>query len=167
MPSKLTSIFIGGLVYAIVSSIGAVLANAGEGMQYVGGAVGCLALIAGAGGAVWYFASTRRLTIPAGQGTAIGAGAGALGAAVGWVLQWVLVTTGVVADPVVQARRQLEAQGMSEEQMEMAMQMTQMFSGPLGIVVGIVVAAVLGAIAGAVAALVFKKGDATTDLESY
>jgi NADH:ubiquinone oxidoreductase subunit 6 (subunit J) len=167
MPNKSTSILIGGLIYAVVGLISAFLGAASGGMQYVGGALGCVALIAGAAGAVWHYTSTHRLTIPAGQGAVLGAGAGALGAAISGLVSWLLITAGVMPDPAEQARRQLEGQGLSEDQIATAMQMTEMFSGPLGIVVGLLVGALLGAIIGAIAALVFKKGDATPDVGTY
>jgi hypothetical protein len=163
MPSKLNSILIGGLIYAVVGLIGAFLGAASGGMQYVGGALGCIALIAGTAGAVWHYTSTHRLTIPAGQGAALGAGAGALGALISGLLSWVLVTAGIMPDPAEQARRQMEGQGMTEEQVEMAMQWTETFTGPLGIVLGLVIGAILGAIIGAIAALIFKKGDASPE----
>ena len=167
MPSKLPSILIGALIYAVVGAIGGVLSVAGGGMQYVGGALGCLAMIFGAAGAVWHYTSTHRLTLPAGPGAALGAGAGALGALISWALTWVLTTTGIMPDPMEAARRQLEGQGMSEEQIEAAMQMTEMFSGPLGVVVGLGIGALIGAVVGAIAALVFKKGEADAGLEGY
>jgi large-conductance mechanosensitive channel len=45
--------------------------------------------------------------------------------------------------------------------------MTETFTGPLGIVVGIVFGAIVGAVVGAIAALLFKKGEASADLETY
>ncbi|HLT46904.1 MAG TPA: hypothetical protein VK002_06720 [Rubricoccaceae bacterium] len=167
MPSKLTSILIGALIYAVVGAIGAIISAASGGMQFVGGALGCIALIAGTAGAVWHYTSTYRLTIPAGQGAALGAGAGAVGALISWVLTWILTSAGIMADPVEQARRQMEGQGLTEEQMEMALRWTETFTGPLGIVVGLAIGAILGAIIGAIAALIFKKGEAGPDLEAY
>ena len=167
MASKLPSILIGALVYAVVASIGGILSATGGGAQYLGGALACIAIILGSAGAVWHYTSTHRLTIPAGQGAALGAGAGVVGAIVGWILNQILVAAGIVPDPIEAARRQLEGQGMTQEQMEMAMQWTERFTGPLGIVAGVIFAVVLGAIFGAIAALIFKKGEATPDLEAY
>lgn len=169
MPNKLNSILIGGLIYGVLGTVISVLSASGGAMQNVGGVLCCLAIVGGAAGAVWHYATTYRLTIPAGQGAALGAGAGVLGAAVSGLLTWLLQLVGVIPDTAAQlerARRDLASQGMSPEQIEMAMQWGEMFSGPIGIVSALVVSALLGALIGAIAALIFKRGDAGADLEA-
>ncbi|NNF57347.1 MAG: hypothetical protein HKN04_03815 [Rhodothermaceae bacterium] len=159
MPSKLPSILIGGITYAVIGAIAGFLAQMGGGMQFVAGALACLvAPIVGCGLAVWHYTTTHQLTIAAGQGAGLGAAAGILGGLVGWVLQQLFVAAGLLLGPAEQARRQVEAQGLSGEQAEQAVQFAETFSGPLGIVIGLVIAAVLGAIIGAIAAVIFKKG---------
>ena len=159
MQSKLPSILIGGVTYAVIGAIAGFLAQMGGGMQFVGGALACLvAPIVGCGLAVWHYTTTHQLTISAGQGAGLGAAAGVVGGLVGWIFQRLFIAAGLLLDPIEQARRQVADQGLSGEQAEQALQFAEMFSGPLGIVIGLVIAAILGAIIGAIAAVIFKKG---------
>lgn len=162
MPSKSPSILLGAAVAAVLGLLQLFLASSGgTSGQYLSGLVCCLVAIAGAGGAVWHYTTTHKLTIPAGTGAGLGAAAVAAGYALTYVIGEILQAVGVTPSDeelLEMSRSQLIDQGMDPSQVDQALEMGQMMSGPLGAVVGLVVLAILGAIIGAVAASVFKKG---------
>lgn len=158
MPSKLQSILLGAVVYAVVSVVLAVIGQA-AGLGNVGGAVlllfSCLIGLALGAMPVWHYTSTHQLTVPAGTGAGMGAGALAIGVIIAAILQFALVAAGVMTDPQELMMDQWEAQGMTQEQIEMA----QTFSNPLiSTAIGLVIGAVIGAVGGAIGASIFKRG---------
>lgn len=172
MPSKTQSILLGAAIGTVLGLVQLFLAsNGGTAGQYLSSAVCCLTAVFGAGGAVWHYTSTHRLTIPAGTGATMGSAALVLGAVVSGAIGWLLQLVGVVpSDEVLleRARQQALEQNpnLEPEQLDQIMQFTETMSGPLGMVAGIVVMALLGAIVGAIAASVFKKGAVSDDLDA-
>jgi hypothetical protein len=158
MPSKLQSILLGAVVYAIVSVVLAVLGQAMT-LGTAGGAIlllfSCLFGLALGALPVWHYTSTHQLTIPAGTGAGMGAGALAIGVIIAAILQFALVAAGVMTDPQELMMDQWEAQGMTPEQIETA----QAFSNPLiSTAIGLVIGAIIGAVGGAIGAAMFKRG---------
>ena len=165
-PSKTPSIAIGVAVYVVLGLVAAfVTFSGGMATQSIGGILSCLVALAAPVVAVWHYTSTHALTLPAGQGAALGAIASATGAVVSGLLSWALQQVGVfptAAEVMEQQRDQLIAQGnMSPEDVD---QMMEVMGGMgdnllLQLGIGVLIGAVVGAIAGAVAAAIFKKGD--------
>ena len=164
MPSKTQSILLGAVVTAVLSLVQIFVATqGGTAGQYLSTVFCCLVAIAGAGTAVWHYATTHRLTLPAGTGAGLGAGATAIGSLISFALSRALQAVGVFpsdAETLEQARQQLADQGMDPAMIDSSMQMAESMSGVVGGVINLVVLAVLGAIVGAVAASVFKRGEA-------
>ena len=163
MPSKSQSILIGAAVAAVLSLVNVFLAvNGGQAGQYLSSLVCCLVAVAGAGGAVWHYTSTHRLTIPAGTGAGLGALAVVAGYAVAYVLGEILQAVGVFpsdAEVMERSRQQALDQGMDPAMVDQSMQFAEMFQGPVGAIISAVILGVLGAVVGAIAAAVFKKGE--------
>lgn len=157
MPNKTQSILLGGLVVGILSTSYLSFINL----------LCCAGVIIGGLVAVWHYTSENDLTIPAGQGAAIGALAGVVGALIGAALNWVVGVVGLPdSQEVSQTIQSLitgsGAQDMSPEQEEQMRAMQERFSSPMFMIIGIgvsmAVSAVFGAIGGAIGAAVFKKG---------
>ena len=155
MPSKTQSIIIGAASYVV---LGLLINFLFQGGGITAGILGCLIPFSSGLVAVWHYAATHNLTIPAGQGAGMGALAGFAGAVVATVLVLALISAGILPDPVEAARLQMEGQGMSDEQLDSAMAMVERFSNPVGLALGAVVGALFGAISGAIGAVIFKKG---------
>lgn len=156
MPTKWTSIIVGGLTYALLGLLIQFLFQAGG---VAAGALSCLVILSAGLVAVWHYTSTHGLTIPAGQGAGIGAAAGAVGALVAGILGQLFISLGVLPDPIEAARRNLESQGLTQEQIDQGLAFAENFSNPIiGIIIGLALAAIIGAISGAIGAVVFKKG---------
>jgi len=122
----------------------------------------CAGVIIGAMVSVWHFTDTQQLTIEAGDGALIGAGAGAIGALVAVVLDVSLVQPlGIGLDQAMmdflqgvdlpeETRQQFEAQ---------AQQGTSPSQIGISLVFGLIINAIFGAIGGAIGAAVFQKGE--------
>ena len=164
MPSKTQSILLGAAVAAVLSLVQVFVATQGGTTgQYLSSVFCCLVAVAGAGTAVWHYATTNRLTLPAGTGAGLGAAAAALGGLIAFAIGRVLQAIGVFpsdAETLEQARQQLADQGMDPAMIDSSMQMAESMSGVVGGVINLVILAVLGAIVGAIAASVFKRGEA-------
>ena len=164
MPSKTQSIVLGAAVAAVLSLVQVFLASQGGTTgQYLSSVFCCLVAVAGAGTAVWHYATTNRLTLPAGTGAGLGAGAAALGGVIAYVIGELLQLIGLLpsdAEAIEQARRQMADQGMDPAMIDSSMQMAESMTGIVGGLVNVAILAVLGAVVGAIAASVFKKGEA-------
>ena len=161
MPSKTQSILIAAVVGAVLSIITSFLATSGGAMQYVGSTLACLVFIAVPMLAVWHYANTYQLTIPAGSGAGLGAMAAVVSGILGYIISFALQAVGVLPtqeEMIAMQREQMLSQGLTAEQIDQAMGFATAMTGPVGVVVGIVIAAVVGAIVGAIAASIFKKG---------
>ncbi|MDX1420087.1 MAG: hypothetical protein R3181_08980 [Rubricoccaceae bacterium] len=164
MPSKTPSILIGAAVYVAIALLISFLQLTGV----VGGLLGCLVIFTAGLVAVWHYTSTHHLTIKAGEGAGMGALAGLLGAVVGGAISFALISAGILPDPIELTRQQMVNQGLSDAEMEQALAMAETFSSPIiGLAIGSVLGALFGAASGALGAALFKKGDATADLEGY
>ena len=166
MPSKVQSIALGAAVTAVIGIVQLLLTPAlgtGAAAQSLPAVLCCVTAIFGAGAAVWHYASTYNLTIPAGTGAGMGAAALAAGSVVSYLIGLVLRAAGLTPSEeelLERAREAALAQNpeLSPEQLDQIMGMSEMFTGVVGFLVGMVVLVVVGAIIGAVAASIFKKG---------
>lgn len=171
MPSKVTSIVLGGAAFGIFATVMSVIAASGDPSGPLGMIAGCVSCLGYAGAgllAVWHYTSTHQLTLPVGQGVGMGAATGALAAVVALLLTIVLRAVGVL--PTVEdIIMQMEASGafdqMGQAQLEQTQQFMEMSNGPIGWAIGLVLGAVLGLVGGAIGAAVFKKGDGTSPSE--
>jgi len=152
MSPKQRSMILGGLVVGVLST------------SYLGiiNIACCAGVIIGAMVSVWHFTDTQQLTIEAGDGALIGAGAGAIGALVAVVLDVSLVQPlGLGLEQAMmdflqgvdlpeETRQQFEAQ---------AQQGTSPSQIGISLVFGLIINAIFGAIGGAIGAAVFQKGE--------
>ena len=136
-------------------------------LEVIPGASGCLTCAAYVGSgflAVWHYANTYALTLPAGTGAGLGAGAGVIAALVSGVIDFVSARLG--ARPSLQEQleagfRALEEGGMSPDQLD---QLRELMSSAgfmvTAVVFGLVVIAAMGALGGVIGAGAFRKGEA-------
>lgn len=166
MPSKNQSILLGALAY-LVAAQGVGFLSLQTGSAGVGGIVVsvlcCLAILVGAGAAVWHYTTTHNVTISPGAGAGMGALAVVLGGLASYLLTLLFQALGVYPSQETLMERGREDAlaanpDLTPEQLDQAMGFAEMLQGPIGIVVTIAFAAVVGAIAGAVFAAVFKRG---------
>ena len=161
MSPKGQSIFIGGIVVAVLST------------SYLGliNLLCCAGVIIGAMAAVWHYTSENELTIPAGEGAVMGLSAAALGVVLATIINFILIKMGIRHDLMISEFILGQFGGsMPPEQVEaMEEQMTQPVTIGAYLVnglIGIVVSVIFGAIGGAIGAAVFKKGTDTPDIAS-
>jgi len=156
MKEKLPSILLGGAVVGVanvpVSQI-----------PVVGGCLACLLYIGAGMLAVWHYTNTHRVTLPGGQGAAMGLLAGIVAALLGGVLAILLIQLGVLPDPIAAMEASGQLSQMPPEQAEMALRIARMFAGPLGLLIGAVIGGLIGLIGGVIGAATFKKGPSEED----
>jgi len=159
MPSKTSSIFLGGLAIGVAAIVLGLI-------PIVGGCLACIAYLGAGMLAVWHYTSMNELTLTGGQGAGMGALAGTVASVVGTIIQQVLSRIGLLPDWQDAMIEGLEQSGMDSGQVD---QWIETLTSPLALVgltvVGILFAAILGAIGGAIGASMFKKGGEITDLE--
>ena len=167
MPSKLSSVVIGGLVAAVLGSILSVVqnmsgasdpANPQMALQIIFGLLGCMVALSSGLIAVWHYTSENELTVSGGQGVGIGVLSGIVYAVVALALGWLLVTFNVLPSPeealeAMRARGAFDAPGA--EQAESMTRMMLTWGIP---VIAVVSGVVMGLIGGAIGAAVFKRG---------
>lgn len=164
MPSKTTSILLGGVAFGVFAVLLSLLSASGDPsgpMGMVAGCLSCLGYLAAGMLAVWHYTNTNQLTIPVGQGVGMGAMTGIVAAIVGVALTLLLRAVGVlptVEDIMLQMEQSGTFDEMGDAQMEQTRGMMEMFNGPLGWGIGVVLGAILGLIGGAIGASIFKKG---------
>ncbi len=167
MSSKLQSMLIGGLAYALLGiALSFIMDPTAAGADPMSGAiagcVGCLVVFVAPLLAVWHYTTTNALTIPAGEGAAIGAGAAVIGAIIAGVISYLLIAAGMrpgVEEIMEMQREAFEAQGMSDEEIDRATGFASSMSNPLiGMLFSVVIGAVVGAVGGAIGAAIFKRG---------
>jgi hypothetical protein len=150
MPSRTQSILLGGLVVGLL------------GTSYLGliNLLCCAGVIIGSMVAVWHYTNENALTIPPGQGAAMGAAAAVIGALISWALNYLLTQIGM-AGPEALIMGFMES-FYPPEQVEQMRDMQSQGTSPVmmvvGLIIGVVVSAIFGAVGGAIGASVFKKG---------
>ena len=164
MPSKLTSVLIGGLASALVGTLLSVAgslanpANANPGLGAILGLLGCLTMVTSGLIAVWHYTGEHELTLTGGQGVGIGALAGIAYGVIVTVLSRILMMAGALptAEDVIQ---QMEETGAMEGPgAEFATMMVEFSMGWGAVVFSIIFGVVTGLIGGAIGAAVFKRG---------
>jgi hypothetical protein len=158
MPSKTQSIFLGGVVAAIVAVIFSVIQ-----IPFLSGCMGCLAYLAAGLVAVWHYAESHTLTVLGGTGAGMGAGAGVVAGVVVSLLTFALWTTGLIPSPTESIDQAIATGVLPAGQAEAA----RGIAGSPVFYVGYavlfaVIGAIFGAIGGAIGASVFKRGGGTS-----
>jgi uncharacterized membrane protein YeaQ/YmgE (transglycosylase-associated protein family) len=154
MPSKVQSIFLGGLIVGLLST------------SYLGliNFACCAGVIIGAMVAVWHYTNENSLTIPPGQGALMGLLAAVVGAFVALALDQVVRLVGIPGSQELTLIMQERLMGaeLGPEQREVQEEMMRQFQTPLYMIISfaftLAVTAVFGAIGGAIGASIFKKG---------
>lgn len=167
MQSSLTSILIGGLACALLSTaihIGSTLANASGPNLVLGIVFGCLGCLVGLTSgliAVWHYTSEKEVTLSRSTGVKMGALAGLVSALTGFLMVRALMIMGVLptADDAIDQMMQNPALENSDAGMETAMQVTEIMMGWGGLVVTLIFGPLLGLLGGMIGAALFKKGE--------
>lgn len=167
MQSKTTSILIGGLSCALLSTfiqIGSTTFNPAGQNPLLGAVFGCLGCIVGLTSgliAVWHFTGEYELTLTRGEGIKLGALAGLVSAFVGWMMVQALMVLNVMpsAEDVVELMMENPALDNPEANMDMVIQWIEISMGWGGLAIALIFGPVLGLLGGMIGAAMFKKGD--------
>ena len=152
MSDRFQSILLGGLVAGLLST------------SYLGviNLLCCAGVIIGAMVAVWHYTTEHEVTLPAGQGAAMGALAAIVGGLIGLALEYLVGLVGVPSFQEIQ--QDFFSQFYPAEQAEQIEAMQEQQGSPmmmaLMVVFGFGITAVFGAAGGAIGASIFKKGPA-------
>lgn len=158
MNTKQRSIFVGGLVAAVLST------------SYLGliNTLCCLGVMTGGAVGVWHYTSTQRLTLSSGDGASLGASAALIGLAISLILNFLLMKVGLGADTVfTDFFRSIMGDMMTADQLEqfenqLEQQRQRSFLEYLfnaGTLLNVVIFPLFGAVGGAFGASLFKYGD--------
>ncbi len=144
---------VGGLVAGILST------------SYIGliNLACCAGVILGAIVSVWHYTDDQNVTIEAGDGALIGAGAGAIGALFSTIVTLAIVQPlGLGLDQVMMDYLQgMDLPAETREQIEMQAEQGSSIGGmAFGALFNIVLFSIFGAIGGAIGAALFQKGNA-------
>ena len=165
MPSKLTSVLIGGLASGLIGTLitiaADVLTNPGSqnpGLGIIFGLLGCLTMITSGLIAVWHYTGEHDLTLTGGQGVGIGALAGIAYGVIGTVLTRILMMAGVLPG-VDETMQQMEDLGaMDGPGAEFTVMWLEFTMGWGGVILAVVFGVITGLIGGAIGAAIFKRG---------
>jgi hypothetical protein len=159
MPSRTRSIFLGGVVAAVIAVIFSVVQ-----IPFLSGCMGCLAYLAAGLVAVWHYAESHTLTVLGGTGAGMGAGAGVVAGVVVSLLTFALWTTGLIPSPTESIEQAIATGVLPAGQAEAARGIVGSPAFYVGYaVLFAVIGAIFGAIGGAIGASVFERGGDTPD----
>jgi len=162
MPSKTTSVLIGGLATAVLVTLLGVWALTGNAViRTLVGCLSCLVYLCAGLIAVWHHTTEHSVTLTGGQGVVLGLFSGAIAGAAAAILQRILVIVGITPGP----EEVMRASGVSMDQpgMEFAKIMMETMSGTTGLVISIVLGAIFGGVlglaGGAIGSSIWKRGN--------
>ena len=166
MQSQTTSILIGGLTCALLSTaiqIVSTMSNPAGQDPMLGAVFGCLGCIVGLTSgfiAVWHYTGEYELTLSRSAGVKMGALAGLVSGLVGFLMVRALMMMDVLPsadDVILQIMENSNLDGADAE-MDFVTQLIGLSMGWLGLVMALIFGPILGLLGGMIGAAMFKKG---------